>query len=243
MKNKIDAHKNILSLIGNTPLIRLNRIVKDFKGSYYAKYEAFNPGHSNKDRIALHIIESAEKKGLIDKNTTIIETTSGNTGFSLSMVSMVKGYKCIVAVSSKSSADKIDMLKSMGAGLIIQNNKLLIGLRSESDNGGGLWEFPGGKIEIDESSENAVIRELSEELDIIVRKPKKIMQYLHRFKNLIYDISFFEVISFKGSIKKIVHDELEWADLDSIKNYNFISGDLLIIERLMNKPSLLKGLE
>ena len=130
----------------------------------------------------------------------------------------------------------------VSSGLIIQNNKVLIGLRSESDNGGGLWEFPGGKIEIDESSEEAVIRELNEELDIDVRKPKKIMQYLHRFKNLIYDISFFEVISFKGSIKKIVHDELEWVDLDSIKNYNFISGDLLIIERLMNKPNLLKGL-
>ena len=61
----------------------------------------------------------------------------------------------------------------VSSGLIIQNNKVLIGLRSQSDNGGGLWEFPGGKIEIDESSENAVIRELSEELDIIVRKPKK----------------------------------------------------------------------
>ena len=131
----------------------------------------------------------------------------------------------------------------VSSGLIIQNNKVLIGLRSESDNGGGLWEFPGGKIEIDESSENAVIRELSEELDIIVRKPKKIMQYLHRFKNLIYDISFFEVISFKGSIKKIVHDELEWVDLDSIKNYNFISGDLLIIDSIINEPSLVKGLE
>lgn len=131
----------------------------------------------------------------------------------------------------------------VSSGLVIQNNKVLIGLRSESDNGGGLWEFPGGKIEIDESSENAVIRELNEELDIIVRKPKKIMQYLHRFKNLIYDISFFEVISFKGSIKKIVHDELEWVDLDSIKNYNFISGDLLIIDRLINEPSLVKGLE
>ena len=131
----------------------------------------------------------------------------------------------------------------VSSGLIIQNNKVLIGLRSQSDNGGGLWEFPGGKIEIDESSEDAVIRELNEELDIVVRKPKKIMQYLHRFKNLIYDISFFEVISFKGSIKKIVHDELEWVDLDSIKNYNFISGDLLIIERLMNRPNLLKGLE
>ena len=127
--------------------------------------------------------------------------------------------------------------------LIIQNNKVLIGLRSESDNGGGLWEFPGGKIEIDESSEDAVIRELSEELDIVVHKPKKIMQYLHRFKNLIYDISFFEVVSFKGSIKKIVHDELKWVELSSINNYNFISGDLLIIEGLMNKPSLVKGLE
>ena len=131
----------------------------------------------------------------------------------------------------------------VSSGLIIQNNKVLIGLRSESENGGGLWEFPGGKIEIDESSENAVIRELSEELDIVCQNPKKIMQYLHRFKNLIYDISFFEVTSFKGSIKKIVHDELEWVDLASINNYNFISGDLLIIERLINEPSLVKGLE
>ena len=131
----------------------------------------------------------------------------------------------------------------VSSGLIIQNNKVLIGLRSDSDNGGGLWEFPGGKIEIDESSEDAVIRELNEELDIVVHKPKKIMQYLHRFKNLIYDISFFEVVLFKGSIKKIVHDELKWVDLSSINNYNFISGDLLIIEGLINEPSLVKGLE
>ena len=131
----------------------------------------------------------------------------------------------------------------VSSGLIIQNNKVLIGLRSESDNGGGLWEFPGGKIEIEESSEDAVIRELNEELDIVVHKPKKIMQYLHRFKNLIYDISFFEVVSFKGSIKKIVHDELKWVDLSSINNYNFISGDLLIIEGLINEPGLVKGLE
>ena len=131
----------------------------------------------------------------------------------------------------------------VSSGLIIQNNKVLIGLRSENDNGGGLWEFPGGKIEIDESSEEAVIRELNEELDIVVHKPKKVMQYLHRFKNLIYDISFFEVIFFKGSIKNIVHDELKWTDLASINNYNFISGDLLIIEGLINNPSLIKGLE
>ena len=131
----------------------------------------------------------------------------------------------------------------VSSGLIIQNNKVLIGLRSESDNGGGLWEFPGGKIEIDESSEEAVIRELNEELDIVVHKPKKVMQYLHRFKNLIYDIHFFEVISFKGSVKNKVHDELKWTDLASINNYNFISGDLLIIEGLINNPSLIKGLE
>ena len=131
----------------------------------------------------------------------------------------------------------------VSSGLIIQNNKVLIGLRSENDNGGGLWEFPGGKIEINESSEEAVVRELNEELDIVVEEPKKIMQYSHRFKNLIFDISFFEVISFKGSIKKVVHDELEWVDLASINNFNFISGDLLIIKRLMNKPSLVIGLE
>ena len=131
----------------------------------------------------------------------------------------------------------------VSSGLIIQNNKLLVGLRSENDNGGGLWEFPGGKIEIGESSEEAVIRELNEELDIIVHKPKKIMQYLHRFRNLIYDISFFEITLFEGSVKKIVHDDIKWVDLDSIKNYNFISGDLVIIQRLINKPSLLKGLE
>ena len=87
----IQAYPNLLALVGNTPLIRLNRIVENFKGEYYAKWEAYNPGHSNKDRIALHIIEEAEKKGLLKKGTTIIETTSGNTGFSLAMVSMIKG--------------------------------------------------------------------------------------------------------------------------------------------------------
>ena len=131
----------------------------------------------------------------------------------------------------------------VSSGLIIQNNKVLIGLRSENDNGGGLWEFPGGKIEINESSEEAVKRELNEELDIVSQNPKEIMQYLHRFKNMIYDISFFEITSFEGSVKRIVHDELEWVDLDSINKYNFISGDLLIIERLIKKPSLVDGLE
>ena len=115
MKGRVKAYKNVLELIGQTPLVKLNKIVKDIPGNFYAKIEAFNPGHSNKDRIALHIIESAEKKGLLKPGSTIIETTSGNTGFSLAMVSIVKGYNCILAVTSKSSPDKIDMLKSMGA--------------------------------------------------------------------------------------------------------------------------------
>src|SRR5690554_7570792 len=115
MKKELNVYNNVLELIANTPLIRLNRITKDLKGSYYAKVEAFNPGHSTKDRIALHIIEEAEKRGILKPGDTIIETTSGNTGFSLAMVSITKGYDCILAVSSKSSPDKIDMLKTMGA--------------------------------------------------------------------------------------------------------------------------------
>ena len=115
MEKRINAHSSVLDLIGKTPLIKLNRIVESFTGNFYAKVEAFNPGHSSKDRIAAYIIEEAERKGILKKDSTIIETTSGNTGFSLAMVSIVKGYDCVLAVSSKSSKDKIDMLKAMGA--------------------------------------------------------------------------------------------------------------------------------
>jgi cystathionine beta-synthase len=108
-------YNNILELIGDTPLIKLNSLVKNFSGNYFAKCESFNPGHSNKDRIALHIINQAEKKGLLKSGGTIVETTSGNTGFSLAMVSLVRGYECVLAVSSKSSKDKINILRSMGA--------------------------------------------------------------------------------------------------------------------------------
>jgi len=114
MKN-IQAQENVLELIGNTPLIKLSRITSQMAGNFYAKVEAFNPGHSVKDRIALYIIEEAEKEGILKPGYTIIETTSGNTGFSVAMVSILKGYKCILAVSSKSSSEKIDMLKTMGA--------------------------------------------------------------------------------------------------------------------------------
>lgn len=115
MKKNIQVFDNVLQLIGNTPLIKLNKMTADYDGEFFAKVEAFNPGHSSKDRIALHIIEEAERQGILTPGDTVIETTSGNTGFSIAMVSIIKGYKCILAVSSKSSADKIDMLKSMGA--------------------------------------------------------------------------------------------------------------------------------
>ena len=106
---------NVLELVGNTPLVKLNTISQHFTGTFIAKLEYFNPGHSSKDRIALHIIQEAEKKGILKPGDTIIETTSGNTGFSIAMVSIIKGYDCILAVSSKSSIDKVNMLKSMGA--------------------------------------------------------------------------------------------------------------------------------
>lgn len=115
MKKNIQVFDNVLQLIGNTPLIKLNKMTADYDGDFYAKVEAFNPGHSSKDRIALHIIEEAERQGLLTPGDTIVETTSGNTGFSIAMVSIIKGYRCILAVSSKSSPDKIDMLKAMGA--------------------------------------------------------------------------------------------------------------------------------
>ena len=115
MKQKNRVFDNVLELIGKTPLIKLNKITASFDGDFYAKVEAFNPGHSTKDRIALYIIEEAERQGILKPGDTIIETTSGNTGFSIAMVSIIKGYNCVLAVSSKSSADKIDMLKSMGA--------------------------------------------------------------------------------------------------------------------------------
>ena len=115
MKHKNQVFDSVLDLVGNTPLIKLNKVTSKFKGNFYAKVEYFNPGQSTKDRIATYIIEAAEKQGILSPGDTIIETTSGNTGFSLALVSIIKGYNCVLAVSSKSSADKIDMLKTMGA--------------------------------------------------------------------------------------------------------------------------------
>jgi len=115
MKKELNVYDNVLQLIADTPLIKLNNVTQNLEGTFYAKVEGFNPGHSTKDRIALYIIEEAERRGILSPGDTIIETTSGNTGFSLAMVSVIKGYECILAVTSKSSKDKIDMLRSMGA--------------------------------------------------------------------------------------------------------------------------------
>ena len=115
-KNRMaGTYNNILELINNTPLVRLNRVTDGMKGNFYGKLECFNPGHSTKDRIALYIIEKAEKEGKLKPGATIVETTSGNTGFSIAMVSIVKGYKCILAVSDKTKPEKISFLKAMGA--------------------------------------------------------------------------------------------------------------------------------
>ena len=119
MHKNLNVHDNLLSMVGCTPLIRLKNITQHFKGDFLAKYEAQNPGLSSKDRIAHYIIEMAEKKGDLKPGDTIIETTSGNTGFSIAMVAAIKGYKCILAVSSKSSKDKISILRTMGADVTV----------------------------------------------------------------------------------------------------------------------------
>ncbi len=106
---------SILDLVGETPMVKLQNITKSLPGNFYAKLESFNPGQSAKDRIALQIIKNAEEKGFLKPGDTIVETTSGNTGFSLAMISLVKGYRCILAVSDKSSKNKIAILKTMGA--------------------------------------------------------------------------------------------------------------------------------
>lgn len=110
---------NILETIGKTPLIRLNNIVLHIPATVYAKIEAFNPGLSAKDRIALHMIDRAERLGKIKPGGTVVDATSGNTGFSLAMVAAIKGYKCVLTVTSKISEDKLNNLKAMGAEVIL----------------------------------------------------------------------------------------------------------------------------
>lgn len=112
-------YNNILETIGNTPLVRLNSITKDVKAIVLAKIETSNPGNSIKDRMAVKMIEDAERDGRLKPGGTIIEGTSGNTGMGLAMAAIVKGYKCIFTTTDKQSKEKVDALRAFGAEVIV----------------------------------------------------------------------------------------------------------------------------
>lgn len=112
-------YNNILETIGNTPLVKLNNITKDVPATVLAKIETTNPGNSIKDRMALKMIEVAEKNGILKPGGTIIEGTSGNTGMGLAMAAIIKGYKCIFTTTDKQSKEKVDALRAFGAEVIV----------------------------------------------------------------------------------------------------------------------------
>jgi len=116
---KIKFHETILGTLGNTPLVRLNKITRGFKGHYFAKVESFNPGSSVKDRIGIEIIEEAEKEGRLRPGGTIVEATSGNTGLGLAIVAAIKGYKTVFTMPDKMSIEKIRLLRAFGAEVIV----------------------------------------------------------------------------------------------------------------------------
>ncbi|HSB92725.1 MAG TPA: pyridoxal-phosphate dependent enzyme [Flavitalea sp.] len=115
----MNIKQNILETIGNTPLVKLNRITRDLPCTVVAKVEYFNPGNSAKDRMALKMVEVAEQEGKLKPGGTIIECTSGNTGLGLALAAIVKGYKCIFTTTDKQSKEKIDILKAHGAEVIV----------------------------------------------------------------------------------------------------------------------------
>jgi len=110
---------NILDVIGHTPMVRINRITRGVVAEVAAKLETFNPGNSIKDRMAVKMIEDAERKGLLKPGGTIIEGTSGNTGMGLAIAAVVKGYRCVFTTTDKQSKEKLDALKAFGAEVII----------------------------------------------------------------------------------------------------------------------------
>ncbi|NNE26132.1 MAG: pyridoxal-phosphate dependent enzyme [Saprospiraceae bacterium] len=112
-------YNNIIETIGNTPLVKLNKVVEGVPGTILAKVETFNPGHSIKDRMALKMVEDAEKDGRLKPGGTIIECTSGNTGMGIALAAAVKGYKCIFTTTDKQSKEKADILKAIGAEVIV----------------------------------------------------------------------------------------------------------------------------
>jgi len=112
-------HKNILETIGNTPLVKLNKLTESLDGLFLAKVETTNPGNSVKDRMAVKMVEDAEKNGLIKPGGTIIEGTSGNTGMGLALACIIKGYKLICVLSDKQSKEKMDILRAVGAEVVV----------------------------------------------------------------------------------------------------------------------------
>ena len=114
-----NVHDNVLSCVGNTPIVRLNSVTEGLQATVYAKLEMLNPGGSIKDRIALQIIADAEASGAITPGSTIVEGTSGNTGAGLAMVGAVKGYKCTFVMPDKQSEEKRAALRAYGARVVI----------------------------------------------------------------------------------------------------------------------------
>jgi cystathionine beta-synthase len=112
-------YNNIIETVGNTPLVKLNRVTEGIKGTVLVKVEYLNPGNSVKDRIAIQMIEDAEKAGILKPGGTIIEGTSGNTGMGLALTAIAKGYRCIFTVSDKQSQEKINILKAVGAEVVV----------------------------------------------------------------------------------------------------------------------------
>ena len=112
-------YNSIVDTIGNTPMVRLNKVSRGIKGTVLAKVEYFNPGNSMKDRMAIKMVEDAEKAGLLKPGGTIIEGTSGNTGMGLALAAVAKGYKCIFVMADKQSQEKINILKSVGAEVVV----------------------------------------------------------------------------------------------------------------------------
>ncbi|MBM3177044.1 MAG: pyridoxal-phosphate dependent enzyme [Bacteroidetes bacterium] len=112
-------YNSIVETIGNTPMVKLNRIFRGLPGTYLAKVEYFNPGNSTKDRMALKMIEDAERAGILKPGGTIIEGTSGNTGMGLALTAVAKGYKCIFTMADKQSQEKINILKAVGAEVVV----------------------------------------------------------------------------------------------------------------------------
>ena len=123
------------------------------------------------------------------------------------------------------------------AGIIINQNKILIGKRKDKDIGGGKWEFPGGKIEVGETNSEALERELYEELGISVKIGKELMNYEHMFKTTIYNISFMEIIDYEGEIRNNAHSEIKWVKFSNLLKYDFISGDDRFIQSLLKSKS------